>query len=164
MTIEEKTAQLGSVNADRVIEDGKVDREVAAELLEHGIGHLTRIGGEGGLSPGDAARVTNELQEILSETLGIPAIPHEECLSGYMGPEATTFPQMIGMASTWNPKLLQEVTDDPRRATGARDDPRALTGARRGTRPPVGARGGNVRRRSAARRSHGLRLRLWAAG
>ncbi len=111
MTLEEKAAQLGSVNADRVVEDGEVDREAAEEWLANGIGHLTRIGGEASLAPADAASVTNELQEILGETrLGVPAIPHEECLSGYMGPEATTFPQMLGMASTWNPDLLREVT------------------------------------------------------
>nr|WP_255681913.1 glycoside hydrolase family 3 N-terminal domain-containing protein [Natrinema sp. SYSU A 869] len=28
-----------------------------------------------------------------------------------MGPEGTTFPQMIGMASTWSPDLLKTVTD-----------------------------------------------------
>ncbi len=27
-----------------------------------------------------------------------------------MGPEATTFPQMLGMASAWNPDLLETVT------------------------------------------------------
>jgi beta-glucosidase len=111
MTLEEKAAQLGSINADQLLDEGTLDRERAEELLENGIGHLTRIGGEGGLSPTDAARVTNELQEILGETrLGIPAIPHEECLSGYMGPEGTTFPQSIGMASTWNPDLMRAVT------------------------------------------------------
>lgn len=67
MTLEEKAAQLGSVNADRVVEGGEVDREAASKWLEYGIGHLTRIGGEGSLSPTDAARVTNELQEILGE-------------------------------------------------------------------------------------------------
>ncbi|MEF8851129.1 MAG: glycoside hydrolase family 3 N-terminal domain-containing protein [Haloarculaceae archaeon] len=112
MTIEEKTAQLGSVNADQLLEDGELDREAAAELLEDGMGHLTRIGGEGGLDPVDAARVTNELQGILRETrLGVPAIPHEECLSGYMGPDGTTFPQGIGLASTWNPELIRDVTE-----------------------------------------------------
>ncbi|MWG33479.1 glycosyl hydrolase [Halomarina oriensis] len=112
MTLAEKAAQLGSVNADLLLdEDGELDREAAEELLADGMGHLTRIGGEGGLSPTEAARVTNELQEVLGETrLGVPAIPHEECLSGYMGPEATTFPQSIGMASTWSPDLLAEVT------------------------------------------------------
>ena len=112
MTLEEKAAQLGSVNADAILDDGDLDREAAADHLANGIGHLTRIGGEGGLDPADAARVTNQLQAMLGETrLGVPAIPHEECLSGYMGPEGTTFPQAIGMASTWNLALVREMTE-----------------------------------------------------
>ncbi|WP_459194280.1 glycoside hydrolase family 3 N-terminal domain-containing protein [Halosimplex sp. J119] len=130
MTLEEKAAQLGSVSPSRdiadeaegqadgdggeqLIEDGELNRAVAEELLEDGIGHLTRIGGEGSLQPERAAAITNELQRLLTEEtrLGIPAIPHEECLSGYMGPEGTTFPQGIGMASTWDPALLEAVTD-----------------------------------------------------
>ncbi|TYT63380.1 glycoside hydrolase family 3 N-terminal domain-containing protein [Natrialba swarupiae] len=112
MTLEEKAAQLGSVNADRLLEDGEIDDDAVEEWLGEGIGHFTRLGGEGGLSPSEAARVTDELQSYLREEtrLGVPAIPHEECLSGYMGPEATTFPQMLGMASAWNPDLLETVT------------------------------------------------------
>ncbi|WP_459880194.1 glycoside hydrolase family 3 N-terminal domain-containing protein [Halorubrum gandharaense] len=113
MTVAEKAAQLGSVNADRILtEDGEIDWNAVDDHLGDGIGHLTRIGGEGSLDPEPAARVTEQLQEYLIEEtrLGVPAIPHEECLSGYMGPEATTFPQMIGMASTWNPDLLESVT------------------------------------------------------
>jgi len=130
MTLEEKAAQLGSVSPSRfiadeaegdteaedatpLIDDGELNRAVAEELLADGIGHLTRIGGEGSLRPERAAEITNELQTLLTEEtrLGIPAIPHEECLSGYMGPEGTTFPQGIGMASTWDPDLMQAVTD-----------------------------------------------------
>jgi beta-glucosidase len=129
MTLDEKAAQLGSVNADKLLdEDGELDRDAAEELLSEGIGHLTRIGGEGSLPPTEAARVTNELQEILSETrLGIPAIPHEECLSGYMGPEGTTFPQSIGMASTWNPALMAEVTEQIRSEMAAIGTAHALS-------------------------------------
>nr|WP_200895656.1 glycoside hydrolase family 3 protein [Halorubrum saccharovorum] len=114
MTVAEKAAQLGSVNPDRILtEDGELDEDAVDEHLSNGIGHLTRIGGEGGLPPTAAAERTNELQEYLREEtrLGVPAIPHEECLSGYMGPAGTTFPQMIGMASTWSPDLLESVTD-----------------------------------------------------
>ncbi|WP_415383208.1 glycoside hydrolase family 3 N-terminal domain-containing protein [Halosimplex sp. TS25] len=128
MTVEEKAAQLGSVSPSRnvadeaenesddgtaMIEDGELNREAAEELLAEGIGHLTRIGGEGSLPPERAAAITNELQTFLTEEtrLGVPAIPHEECLSGYMGPEGTTFPQGIGMASTWDPDLMEAVTD-----------------------------------------------------
>jgi len=93
-------------------DDGNFDREAAADLLEHGIGHLTRLAGGGGLEPERAAEITDEVQELLVEEtrLGIPAVPHEECLSGYMGPGGTTFPQGIGLASTWNPALVEEMT------------------------------------------------------
>nr|WP_204366066.1 glycoside hydrolase family 3 N-terminal domain-containing protein [Halogeometricum pallidum] len=113
MALTEKAAQLGSVNADKLLDgDGNLDENAVEEHLSDGIGHLTRIGGEGSLPPTEAARVTNELQTYLREEtrLGIPAIPHEECLSGYMGPEGTTFPQSIGLASTWDPSLVEEIT------------------------------------------------------
>ena len=75
MTLEEKAAQLGSVNADEILnDDGELDRDAAERLLSDGIGHLTRIGGEGSLPPTQAAHVTNDLQAILGETrLGVPA-------------------------------------------------------------------------------------------
>jgi len=112
MTIEEKVAQLGSANPSHFIEDETLDRDGVEAQLSDGIGHLTRTAGEGDLDPKRAALLTNQLQEYLIEEtrLGIPAIPHEECLSGYMGPQGTVFPQMIGMASTWSPQLLESVT------------------------------------------------------
>jgi len=113
MTLAETVAQLGSVNAEKLLDDdGGLDEAAVEEHLADGIGHLTRIGGEGSLPPQRAAEVTNELQSYLqTETRpGIPAIPHEECLSGYMGPEGTTFPQGIGLASTWAPELVEAVT------------------------------------------------------
>ena len=129
MTLEEKTAQLGSVNADKLLnEEGELDRDAAKKLLSDGVGHLTRIGGEGSLPPTDAARITNELQSILGETrLGVPAIPHEECLSGYMGPEGTTFPQSIGMASSWDPDLMTEVMEQTRSEMAAIGTAHALS-------------------------------------
>lgn len=124
MTLDEKVAQLTSISPipvggspeseDALIDaDGTVDADRARELLDDGVGHITRIGGGGGLEPERAAAVTSELQEILvSETrLGIPAIPHEECLSGYMGPDGTTYPQAIGLASTWDPDLVEGMTE-----------------------------------------------------
>ncbi|MFC6823574.1 glycoside hydrolase family 3 N-terminal domain-containing protein [Halopelagius fulvigenes] len=113
MSLAEKAAQLGSVNADKLLdEEGNLDESAVEEHLSDGVGHLTRIGGEGSLPPTEAARVTNELQTYLREEtrLGVPAIPHEECLSGYMGPQGTTFPQSIGLASTWDPDLVREIT------------------------------------------------------
>ena len=35
--------------------------------------------------------------------LGIPILMHEESLHGYVARDATSFPQAIGLASTWDP-------------------------------------------------------------
>jgi beta-glucosidase len=47
---------------------------------------------------------------VTQTRLGIPAIIHEECCSGYMAIGATVFPQMIGLASTFQPALAREMT------------------------------------------------------
>lgn len=130
MTLAEKVAQLGSVNAGALFdEQNELDEAALEEHLSNGIGHLTRIGGEGSLAPQEAAERTNEIQAYLREEtrLGVPAIPHEECLSGYMGPEGTTFPQMIGMASTWSPALLREITSTIRSQLAAIGTAHALS-------------------------------------
>ncbi len=41
--------------------------------------------------------------------MGIPVFYHEECLHGHAAKGATSFPQPIGMASTFNPALVEEV-------------------------------------------------------
>ncbi len=69
----------------------------------NGIGQITRVAGGSDLEPRQVAEVVNTLQKFLIENtrIGIPAIVHEECLSGFMARGATTFPQAVGLASTW---------------------------------------------------------------
>jgi beta-glucosidase len=126
MTIEEKIAQLGSIQGPALLENGKFSKEKAKQLLGRGIGQITRVSGgtREVTDPREAAKIANEIQRFLTEKtrLGVPAIIHEECLSGFMAYGATTFPQAIGMASTWNPELIQSITTTIRkqvRAVGA---------------------------------------------
>jgi len=124
MTLEEKVAQLGSFSPERIMNNRKFSKEKADKFIKNGIGQISRIAGATDLSPTEAANVYNDLQNYLKEEtrLGIPAIVHEECLSGFMGKGGTTYPQAIGMASSWNPSLLQEMSNEIRkqmRATGA---------------------------------------------
>jgi len=113
MTLDEKIAQLGSLwSYELLTEDGKLSIDKANSLMKHGIGQITRSGGATNYEPSEVAKLVNEIQKFLVEKtrLGIPAIMHEECLAGYMGLGAAIFPQPIGMASTWDPELIQEVT------------------------------------------------------
>ena len=109
MTLDEKMAQIRSVWAYLVMENfERFSRDKAGRLLNNGIGHITRPGGSTDLHPPQVATFVRETQRFLLENtrLGIPAIMHEECLMGYQTRDATIFPQIIGVASTWNPTLV----------------------------------------------------------
>jgi beta-glucosidase len=70
------------------------------------------------------SQMTDEASAI--ERLGIPAYNWwSECLHGLMATDVTVFPQAIGLASTWNPELIFEIT------TAISDEARALN--RKGT-------------------------------
>jgi beta-glucosidase len=109
MTLDEKLAQLGCVWSTQLVADDRFSPARAGELLAHGTGHITRIGAATGLRPAESAAFANEIQRFLIEQtrLGIPAIIHEESVAGLTARDATQFPHAIGLASTWNPALLE---------------------------------------------------------
>ena len=106
MTLDEKLTQLASFWMHEIQENKDFSPAKAKDLLQHGIGQITRTAGDSTLEPAAVARFYNTLQHYLvHETrLGIPAIVHEECCSGYMGLCGTMFPQMIGASSTFQPE------------------------------------------------------------
>jgi len=110
MTLEEKVAQMMCLwSAKRQITDGKGNFNPGRvpEWFKVGIGRIERP------SDGHGARAqaefTNAIQKWVKENtrLGIPVIFHDEALHGLQGPEATSFPQAIALASTWNPELVE---------------------------------------------------------
>lgn len=111
MTLDEKLAQLGCVWSTQVVAEDRFSPQRAAELMPHGTGHITRIGAATGLRPAESAAFANDIQRFLVEQtrLGIPALIHEESVAGLTARDATQFPQAIGLASTWNPALLEEM-------------------------------------------------------
>jgi beta-glucosidase len=113
MTLDEKVAQLGSYWIFQFLEGKTFSPDKTAALLQHGIGHITRLGGASSLVPSELGPLANNIQKFLVENtrLGIPAVVHEECCSGYMTRGATVFPQAIGVASTWDPELVETMAD-----------------------------------------------------
>jgi beta-glucosidase len=112
MTLEEKVAQLGSLFSAPLLLNNKFSEKKAAEILKHGTGHISAPAMNVNFTSRNIAEFTNAIQKYLVEKtrLGIPAIMHEECLSGFRANGATIFPQSIGMASTWEPELMQRIT------------------------------------------------------
>ncbi|MFD4879896.1 glycoside hydrolase family 3 N-terminal domain-containing protein [Streptomyces sp. NPDC058420] len=116
MTLEEKLAQLGSVwpGVDSVIGDvapmqgvlaPNVDFEAATAV---GIGHVTRPFGTKPVDPGKgAAQLAARQRDLMRRTrLGVPALAHEECLTGFTTYRASVFPASIAWAATFDPQLV----------------------------------------------------------
>lgn len=59
------------------------------------------------------AKKINGIQRYFIEKtrLGIPMIPFDEALHGLVRDGATVFPQSIGLAASWNTKLMEKVAD-----------------------------------------------------
>lgn len=112
MTLDEKLAQIGSYWMFDLQTNGTLDWDKSADKLKNGIGQITRVAGASTLQPVQAAETANRLQKFLIEQtrLGIPAIIHEECCSGAMVLGGTMYPQMLGLASTFQPELAEAMT------------------------------------------------------
>ena len=88
------------------------------------MGHITRPLGTSPVDPVDGARKLAALQADLVENtrLKLPAIAHEECLTGFTTFGATVFPTPLALAATFDPELVERMTvaiGESMRATGA---------------------------------------------
>jgi beta-xylosidase len=120
MSLDEKLAQLASVWLDAELGSGDVapmqqafaDPASFQEAAPHGMGHLTRPLGTRPVDPVEGARLLAERQRMLLERtrLGIPAIAHDECLTGFTTFGATTFPTALAWAATFDPELVERMT------------------------------------------------------
>jgi beta-glucosidase len=136
MTLEEKAAQMTCVwrqkNELLLDEHGNFDLEKARKNFGHGrgIGQIGRISDSGGGKRArETAALTNTIQEFFIENtrLGIPVFFHEECLHGLAGPEATSFPQPIGLAATFDADLVRRVYSATAAEARSRGTHQALT-------------------------------------
>ncbi len=116
MTLEEKVAQMLCIWEDKKTifydENGNFSLEKIRKHLSNGIGQIARLSDtNGGLNPTEMVELANTLQKFFVEEtrLGIPVIFHEECLHGLAAKEATSYPVPIGLASTFNTKLVEKI-------------------------------------------------------
>jgi beta-glucosidase len=108
LTLAEKCAQLaGPFVAED--DDGRFSLAFARQHYQNGVAwvgthHRRR-------NTRQTVAFLNALQKFLREEtrLGIPALGLGEGLHGYMAHEATSFPQAIGLASTWDVDLHERI-------------------------------------------------------
>ncbi|MDX6419293.1 MAG: beta-xylosidase, partial [Trebonia sp.] len=122
MTLEEKIAQLGSAwmgasgdgdgvapMQDQFFTD---DQPPFEELIKNGLGQLTRVFGTRPVSAAAGMSALASLQARVADTsrLGIPAVAHEECLTGFAAWGATIFPTPLAWGASFDPGLVGEMS------------------------------------------------------
>ncbi len=117
LTLEQKTAQIvgfwekgdGEVVAPlqgEFTRDGGLD-----DAMRHGLGHLTRVYGTRPVDPVERARWLWQRQRELVATVGIPALVHEECLTGLSAWQAATFPTPLAWGASFHPELVGRMAE-----------------------------------------------------
>jgi beta-xylosidase len=81
------------------------------DLIKDGLGQLTRVYGTRPVEPAAGMRALTVLQEKVAAAsrFGIPAVAHEECLTGFAAWKATIFPAPLSWGASFNPALVREM-------------------------------------------------------
>ena len=110
MSQEERIAQLRSGYMDDLFdENGQLDTEKCEELIPYGIGHFSQYASQKPMDPNVLRDRVAAVQDWLMNNTpnGIPALYHEEVLSGVNTQGSTVYPQQIGQACSFNPELAE---------------------------------------------------------
>lgn len=110
MTQEERLAQLrGTYLHEFFNEEGQLDTALCRQLLPNGIGHFSQYASQMGEDPNVIRDRVAAMQDWLMNNTptGIPALFHEEVLTGVCTRYATQYPQQIGYACSFNTELAE---------------------------------------------------------
>jgi beta-xylosidase len=119
LTLEEKVAQLCSAWEDvepagpEVAPGSSLFGLVGslADTARHGLGQLTRpYGTVARPAAENAAMLAKRQRQVMEQSrFGIPAMAHDECLTGFTAFGATIYPTSLGMAATFDPVLIGRI-------------------------------------------------------
>ena len=113
MSQEERIAQLrGMMMQDLFDENGKLDTARCRKLIPNGIGHFSQFASQESTCADSIRDKVLAIQQWLIHNTpnGIPALFHEEVLTGVTIRDATIYPQQIGQACSFNTELAEKKT------------------------------------------------------
>lgn len=121
MTLAEMIGQLGAFwprPKERTDDGGEVAPMESVmssgefeEVSQDGLGHLTRVFGSAPVTVEEGLTNLARFQGHVVDRsrFGIPAIAHEECLTGLTAWRATVYPAAIAWGATFDPALIEEM-------------------------------------------------------
>ena len=120
MTLAEKVAQLGSIWQGAAADGDGVapmqdqfneEQPPLDELIKNGLGQLTRVFGSRPVPAAAGMRALAGLQARIAagSRFGIPAVAHEECLTGFAAWGATIYPTSLAWGASFDPALVGEM-------------------------------------------------------
>lgn len=129
LNIDEKIAQLVSISQIQIdrLDEENFEIKNLEKKVKHGIGAIQLPAKN--FPPELGAKIINKIQEIIMSlgNYNIPALIHEECLSGQVAKGATMFPKPIGLACTFDEELVKSIYDAIGKETKARGGNQAFT-------------------------------------
>lgn len=113
LTPEERLAQLQCIYMSDILDENKqLDTAKCQALIPHGIGHFAQYASSSQDNVETLRDQVKQIQEwlVANSTAKLPALFHEEVLSGVAARGATVYPQQLGQACSFNTELATEKT------------------------------------------------------
>ena len=108
LSVEDRAAQLFGIYPGELMVDGVFSLEKCQELIPYGAGHICQLSSSQSLNADELRKLIADIQDYMVNhtPAGIPAVIHDECITGVTAKGATAYPQQMAVACTWDPALL----------------------------------------------------------
>lgn len=114
LTLEERVAQVYGIRPDVIMENGKLSLEKCREVIPYGVGHICQYACSLDMDADELREFVRGVQEYLQKEtrMGIPAVFHDESITGIAAKGATVYPQQLGVACSWDRPLAMVKTQE----------------------------------------------------
>ena len=108
LSMEDRAAQLFGIYPSELMVDGVFSLEKCKEVIPYGAGHICQLSSSQSLNADELRKLIADIQDYMVNhtPAGIPAVIHDECITGVTAKGATAYPQQMAVACTWDPALL----------------------------------------------------------